>query len=117
VTKIEAADGTAQQIPPDASTPLWLTLPAGTYKITLAGPPPDLESRIVTVQVEANGTATLNAERFRTMTPEEYFEQYLSSSASAPLDGTAPAAGDPSAAPSNQPATPNAATAPQGAQQ
>jgi serine/threonine-protein kinase len=114
VTRIEAADGTAQQLPPQASTPLLLTLPAGTYRITLVGPPPDSESRVATVEVRADGAAVVPAERFRTMTPEDYFEQYLTSATSAPADGT-PAGGaapaDP-AGPSSGPSTAPASGAP-----
>jgi tetratricopeptide (TPR) repeat protein len=114
VTRIEAEDGTVQDPPSPASTPLVLNLPAGTYKVTLTGPPPDLESRVVTVQVLADGTATPATERFRTMTPEEYFEQYLTSTAAA-ADAAAPADGtDPSAAPSAPAAAPPGGT-PQGA--
>jgi hypothetical protein len=99
VTRIEAADGTTQQLPPQASTPLLLTLPAGTYRVTLVGPPPESESRVATVEVSADGAAVIPAERFRTMTPDEYFEQYLSSAVSAPADGAAPP--DPAAGPSS----------------
>jgi hypothetical protein len=108
VTRIEAADGTAQPLPPQAMTPLVLTLPAGTYRVTLVGPPPDSESRVATVEVQADGTAVVPAERFRSMTPEEYFEQYLTSATAAPADGT-PADGgapaDPAAGPSGAPPT------------
>jgi hypothetical protein len=104
VTRIEAADGTTQDPPAQALTPLLLTLPAGTYRLTLAGPPPDSESRVVTVEVQENGAAVIPVERFRTMTPEEYFEQYLTSATSAPVDGTAAGAtapADPAGAPSS----------------
>jgi tRNA A-37 threonylcarbamoyl transferase component Bud32 len=77
ITRIEGEDGTVQPLPSPASTPFALTLPAGTYTITLAGPPPELESRVVTAQVQAGGTAAISTERFRAMTPDEYFESYL----------------------------------------
>jgi hypothetical protein len=100
-----------------------LTLPVGTYQVTLQGPPPDLESRVVTIQILAEGTTAPAPERFRTMTLEEYFEQYLAS-ATAEADGGAiatPAAGTESAT-SLVPAGPAPATAaptapPQGAAQ
>jgi tetratricopeptide (TPR) repeat protein len=118
VARIEAEDGTMQEIPSPASTPLLLTLPAGTYRVTLTGPPPDQESRVITVQVQADGTATPAPERFRTMTVEEYFEPYLVSSAAADGavsgDATAPAT-PPGVAP-QQPAPP-AAAPPQGVSQ
>jgi hypothetical protein len=113
ITRIEAEDGRIQPLPSMASTPLALTLPVGTYRITLAGPPPDLESRVVTAQVQAGGTATLSTERFRAMTPDEYFEAYLT--AAAPSTETAtgaagaltpPVAGASPAAPAPQGVTP-----------
>ncbi len=51
ITGIEAADGTRPAVPAMASTPMALTLPAGTYRIRLIGPSPELESRLITVQV------------------------------------------------------------------
>jgi tetratricopeptide (TPR) repeat protein len=107
VTRIEAEDGTTQDVPSPASTPLLLTLPAGTYKVTLTGPPPDQESRVVTVQVQADGTAAPAPERFRTMTAEEYFDQYLTS----PGADVVPAATAPPAAPSAA-SPPTSASAP-----
>jgi hypothetical protein len=83
IIRIEGEDGTVQPLPSPASTPFALTLPAGTYKITLAGPPPELESRVVTAQVQEGGTVTLSPERFRAMTPDEYFESYLTVAAPA----------------------------------
>jgi serine/threonine protein kinase len=98
VTRIEAEDGTVQPLPAETATPLLLTLPVGTYRVTLTGPAPDSESRVVTVSVQENGTATADVARFPTMTVEQYFEQYLTSSP-ALIDGavgdTAPASGQP----------------------
>ena len=120
VTRIEAADGTEQPIPTPASTPLLLTLPVGTYRVTLTGPPPDLESRVVTFEVLADGTATPAPERFRTMTADEYFESYLTSAAgttaadgSVPADEAAPAGTPPApgvGVPAAAPASPQGAT-------
>jgi tetratricopeptide (TPR) repeat protein len=90
VTRIEAMDGTEQPLPAATSTPLVLHLPIGTYRVTLTGPPPDLESRVVTVEVLADGTATAPPERFRAMTADEYFELYLASAAP-PADAAPPA--------------------------
>ena len=87
VTRIEAEDGTQQGLPAVAATPLSLTLPVGTYRITLTGPPPDLASRMVTVEIQADGSVTPAPERFRTMTLEEYFEPYLTTATSATEDG------------------------------
>jgi tetratricopeptide (TPR) repeat protein len=107
VARIEAEDGTLQPLPTLASTPFALTLPAGTYKITLAGPPPEFESRVMTAQVHPGGTATLSTERFRAMTLDEYFEPYLTA-ARAPTETAAgavtapPVAGGSPAAPGPQ---------------
>lgn len=84
VTAIEAKDGSRHALPPDASTPLALTLPVGTYRIHLVGPAPANESRLVTVQVHADGMATSPAEQFGALTPEQYFESYLSPPVAAP---------------------------------
>jgi hypothetical protein len=103
VTRIEAEDGTAQPLPAQATTPLLLTLPEGTYRFTLVGPAPDGESRVATVAVQANGAAVIPTERFRTITPEDYFEQYLTSPSQAPVDalpgGSAPPASGATSAP------------------
>jgi hypothetical protein len=119
ITRIVSEDGTEQSVPALASTPVSLTLPAGTYNITLAGPPPDSESRIVTVAVAADGTATLSPERFRTMTPDEYFERYLTTTqavdAVPPADGEAPPADPPVAAPPAGTAAAPDVASPQGA--
>jgi tetratricopeptide (TPR) repeat protein len=108
IARIEAEDGTVQPLPSQASTPLALALPAGTYKITLAGPPPDLESRVVTAQVQAGGSAALSTERFRAMTPDEYFQPYLTAAAPATEDapGAAGVPAPPVAAPAAQGVTP-----------
>ena len=111
ITGIEAADGTRPALPPMASTPMSLNLPVGTYRVRLIGPPPDSESRLVTVQVNVGTLATAPTERFRTLTPEEYFEQYLpssraaSSDLSAQTDPAAPSASAAPAAPETSPAT------------
>jgi serine/threonine protein kinase len=101
VAGIEAADGTRPVLPSMASTPLSLNLPVGTYRIRLIGPPPDSESRLITVSLTIGAIATAPIERFRTLTPEEYFERYLPSFTPSPSD-----------APSEGPAAvPTAATA------
>ena len=113
VTRIEAEDGTVQPLPAEASTPLTLTLPLGTYRITLAGPPPQQESRVVTVQVSAEAVASPAPERFTTITLDEYFEQYLASSTPETADGIAvPATSDPAAPSSDATALPPAGVTP-----
>ncbi len=92
ITGIEAEDGTRPPVPSPSSTPLLLNLPAGTYRISLVGPPPASESRLVTLRVQAGVVTDAPVERFRGLTPEEYFEQYLPSAAPTT---TAPAAAAP----------------------
>jgi hypothetical protein len=78
VTAVENADGERHTLPADASTPLLLHLPAGRYEVTVAGPPPASDPRTIVVEV-ADGTVTAPpAQLFQALTPEEYFEPYLS---------------------------------------
>ncbi len=77
ITSVETEDGTAQPLPSPASTPLALNLAAGTYRLRLTGPPPDSESRMVTVRVEDGKVATVTPVAFKPLTPEDYFEQVL----------------------------------------
>ena len=108
VTAIQTESGRAQPLPSPASTPLSISLPAGTYQITLTGP--DSKVTTVTARVDVGGVAVAPPARFQTVTVEEYFEQYLAAGSAA---GGAPAAGaapDPSGAPAA--ATPPAAPAP-----
>jgi tetratricopeptide (TPR) repeat protein len=108
VVAIESVDGTAQQLPTPASTPLAVALPEGTYTVRIAGPPPDAAARVLTITVQAGSVASTPMERFRSVTPEEYFEPYLASprvSLDAPADAAAaPATGANPAAASVKPA-------------
>ena len=98
VIQFTAEDGTVQALPEDPSTPLALTLPEGAYTVTLTGPPPASESRVIAVQVQGGVTTTPTLERFTPMTVEQYFDPYLTSAAPA-AGGDVPAAGDPASAP------------------
>jgi hypothetical protein len=80
ITAIRNDDGELQPLPSPASTPLSLALPAGTYQISLAGPPPESKTETVTLRVEAGRTSLVPITRFQSLTVEEYFEQYLGSS-------------------------------------
>jgi hypothetical protein len=97
----------SQTLPSPASTPLMLTLPAGTYEITLAGPPPESRTETLSVRVEVGATALVQAPRFRGVTVDEYFEQYIGAG-DAPAPASAPEADAPTAppAPASQPASP-----------
>jgi len=95
ITAVEGEDGTRQGLPANAATPLALNLPAGTYRIRVTGPPPDSEARVVTIAVGANAVAAAPVERFRTITPDEYFEQYLAAPVEQPTPVDPPASEKP----------------------
>jgi hypothetical protein len=90
--------GESQPLPAQASTPLVLTLPEGAYQITLAGPPPESKTETLDMRVEVGRTILVQAPRFRGVTVEEYFEQYIGAG-DAP--GAAPATETPAAAPAS----------------
>jgi len=77
ITAIEAENGERQPLPSESSTPLSLSLPAGNYELTVAGPPPDAQEQRISVRVEANAGTVVPTIQFRTLTPDEYFGQYL----------------------------------------
>ena len=84
VSAVVTEDGEPQTLPSPASTPLALTLPAGTIEVVLVGPPPDSQEQRVSVRVEAQTAVAVPAVRFRPVTPEEYFEQYLAAPVETP---------------------------------
>lgn len=100
VSAIETESGEAVALPPSPSTPLSLTLPAGRYQVVVTGPPPESQTQRITIEIQRDATAEAPLVRFRMLTPEEYFEQYLAAPTAPTLD--------PSAAPGTptQPATP-----------
>jgi hypothetical protein len=77
VSAVISEDGEPQPLPSPASTPLALALPAGDYEVVLVGPPPESQEQRVTVHVDAETAVAVPLVRFRSVTPEEYFEQYL----------------------------------------
>jgi hypothetical protein len=92
ITAIETDGGDAVSLPPSPSTPLVLTLPVGTYHMTVAGPTPESQTQRVTVEVLREAPSVVPVIRFRALTPEEYFEQYLAAPTAPTLDpGVAPA--------------------------
>jgi len=110
VSAIQDEGGSPQTLPSSLSTPFSVTLPAGSYHVTLTGPPPESKVVTVTVRVDVNGVAVVPITKFRTVTPEQYFEQYLgSSTASAPAETGQPGANSQpgAAAPSAALATPS----------
>jgi hypothetical protein len=52
-------------------------LPAGTYQISLAGPPPESKKQTVTLRVNVGQTSVAPVTRFESLTVEEYFDDYL----------------------------------------
>ena len=77
ITEIRNEGGDLQPLPSSAATPLSLALPAGTYQISLTGPPPESKKETVTLRVEAGRTNVVPVTRFKSLTVEEYFEEYL----------------------------------------
>jgi hypothetical protein len=55
-------------------------MPAGTYQITLTGPPPESKTETVSVRIDVGATSVVPATRFQTVSVEEYFEMYLGGS-------------------------------------
>jgi hypothetical protein len=92
VTAVRNESGEAQELTASpASTPLALTLPAGTYQITLTGPPPESKTETVSVRVDAGGTSVVPLTRFKRMSAEEYFEQYIGAGDAPGAEPVAPA--------------------------
>jgi len=77
ILEIRNADGDLQPLPPDAATPLSLTLPAGDYQVLLAGPPPQSRRETVTLRVRVGETSVAPIPRFQSLTVEEYLDEYL----------------------------------------
>jgi eukaryotic-like serine/threonine-protein kinase len=78
ITAIEPESGSPVTLPSSASTPFSVTLPTGTYRVVVVGPPPESQTERITVQVEKGVSTVVPLIRFRALTPEEYFEEYLS---------------------------------------
>jgi len=107
VTAIRAENGREQAVPPQASTPLSIALPEGTYQISVTGP--DSKTATISAHVAVGGIAVAPMARFDSVSIEQYFEQYLGGSvastepaAPAPVAGAAPAPAAPPAAGGNQ---------------
>jgi hypothetical protein len=90
VTSIRAENGREQPLPAEASTPLSVALPEGTYQITLTGP--NSKTATVSAHVSVGGLAVAPMARFDAVTVEQYFEQFLGGSAGAPTEPATPAA-------------------------
>ena len=76
VTAVARADGRREALPPEASTPLTLTLAPGAYRVTLVGPPPESESREVSVNIAAASDSSRVFEQFAHISPDDYFRRY-----------------------------------------
>jgi hypothetical protein len=109
ITAIETDGGEAVSLPPSPSTPLALTLPVGTYHVTVAGPTPESQPQRITVEVLRDAPGVAPVIRFRALTPEEYFEQYLAAPTAPTLDlGVAPAVPTPATPTPSSPVAPPA---------
>jgi hypothetical protein len=110
ITAIAAENGDAVALPPSAATPLSLSLPAGTYQVTVTGPPPESQAQQITIEVQQDATTEAPLVRFRGLTAEEYFEQYLAAPTAPTLDSTAPGQAAPQTTPTqSSPVPPPAA--------
>jgi len=103
ITAIARESGAQEPIPMPASTPLSLALPAGTYQITLTGPPPESKVTQVSVRVDVGATSVVPVTRFISMTAEEYFEEYLDGRDALSSPASAPAAAEPTPSPAPAP--------------
>jgi hypothetical protein len=92
VTAIRAETGGDQTVPAEASTPLSIALPEGTYQITLTGP--NSKTATVTARVSVGGIAVAPMARFDAVTVEAYFEQFLGGSAGVAAEPAVPAPAD-----------------------
>jgi tetratricopeptide (TPR) repeat protein len=97
IVDIQGEDGKFAAVPLPASTPMSLDLPAGTYRVRIAGPPPTSTQRTLTVQVHGNGIASAPIETFTVLTPEEYFLPYVTAPP-VPPETTPPATAPPATA-------------------
>jgi serine/threonine protein kinase len=89
ITAIETESGDPVTLPSLPSTPYSMTLPTGTYQVVVAGPPPESQPQRITVQVEEGVSTVVPLIRFRPLTPEEYFEGYLSAPTAPTLESRA----------------------------
>jgi hypothetical protein len=92
ITSIQTEDGETVALPGPASTPLAISLPAGTYQVAVTGPPPESQAQNVTVRVDPGASTVTPLIRFRTLTAEEYFEEYLSAPTASTEEGASSAA-------------------------
>jgi hypothetical protein len=110
ITAIEAQDGSAVALPPSPSTPLSLTLPEGTYNVVVTGPPPELQTQRITVVIQRDAATVAPLVRFRALTAEDYFEQYLEKPAAPTPDPGVPPAESTPASPNQSSPVPSPAT-------
>jgi serine/threonine-protein kinase len=110
VSAIEMQNGERVPLPSPASTPLLISLPGGTYQVTVTGPPPESQTQRLTVRVDSNASNVAPPVRFRVMSAEDYFEPYLAAPSSA--ESTAPLSDAAGAAGTQPPVQPAAAQTP-----
>lgn len=79
VSSVQRDTGERAALPSPASTPLAVRLVPGRYTVSLVGPPPDSETRVVDLHVQSGQPIHLPMQRFAAMTPEQYFAPFLGS--------------------------------------
>ena len=90
VSRIEGDQGAVEALPASSETPLLVKLRPGRYRVSLVGPPPQLEARVIDIDVSATAPAFV-MERFTPMTVDGYFDANLASLPPPAIE--APAAG------------------------
>jgi hypothetical protein len=90
IKSIESEGGEPVTLPDSPSTPFSITLPSGSYQVVVAGPAPDQQPQRISVRVEPGVANMAPAIRFRVLTPEEYFEEYLAGTSPSPSQTGAP---------------------------
>jgi hypothetical protein len=90
VTSIQGEDAKTVALPRTASTPFSMSLPAGSYRIVLTGPPPESRRTELRATVTPAVTTIAPPAQFQMLTPEQYFEPYLGPAAPAAVPEEAP---------------------------
>jgi hypothetical protein len=90
IERIQNEKGEAVTLPADATTPMSLSLPPGTYQVVLAGPPPQQERRTVPLKIATDSSPVFPVQRFAPMTTDEYFKDLLAPAVAPPSAEPAP---------------------------
>jgi hypothetical protein len=101
VVAIQKENGESVALPASPFTPLLMPLPPGTYRVIIAGPPGETQPAQITVRIESGASTVAPLIRFRPLTPEEYFNEYLK-----PASDSAASPGTPASSPQLPPGQP-----------